>query len=1418
LTPDSVIVKCVVTELPRPRLIVSKDLGWIKRIGRWIRGLGLDPEWRSGARFQNILIDYRWLLVGFFGHSEYHPSSGDINSRCEDYTIEAIRWQLERTIHRSYAFALHALAPHHLNLQRSRDKISIMSADSRPSAPRTIMIIESTQRRGSRRNPFLPQTGRAVLLIAAMLLITACDAEMRSSGGPAAGPAALPLGARQGFVSDAQAAGTDQPNDPVLPHQTRDRDISFEHISIDRGLSQSSVNCILQDEKGFMWFGTQDGLNKYDAYGFTVYRPIPGDPNSLSHNYILSLHQDQEGDLWVGTNGGGLNRFERKTGRFVNYRYVAGDSHSLSADVVFSIYQDREGVLWIGTVGGLDRYERDQDQFKSVNKYSVRAILEDREGTLWVGTDGGGLGKLNRTTGFLSYYRNDPRDPQSLGSNFVRVIYQDRAGTLWVGTDGGGLDRFDLSTELFSHYQHDPRLSYSLANNSVQSIYEDSEGTLWIGTNGGGLNILDRDTGRFTYLQHDLNSPHSLSNDFVGPVLEDRMGTLWVGTYGGGINKIDRSKKRFTHYAAMPGSPGGPSDNLVWAIYEDGAGILWIGSNGGLDRFDRARDEWRHYQHSPDDPVSLSSNQVRAIHEDREGTLWVGTVEGYLDRFDRATERFSHYQIRGGSPYTFGGFPIRSIYEDSGGALWVGSAGVGLQQFDRSTRRFSHLPIPGGNDVRAIYQDRGGTLWIGTSNGLSGLDQQNGESVHHHHDAGAPDSLSSNFVLSIYQDRSGTLWVGTFGGGLNRYDGAQEMFTHFREQDGLPNDVVYGILEDDRGYLWLSTNRGLSRFDPQTETFVNYDVSDGLQSNEFNAGAYFKSHSGEMFFGGINGFNAFFPDQIKENPYLPPIVLTALTQEGQDITAGRVVEDINKITLHWPKNLFEFEFASLNYSQSAKNQYAYLLEGFDNDWIYVGTKRFGRYTNLPGGTYALRVIGSNNDGIWNQEGAAVTVVAVPPFWETWWFRGAIILGLALAATGGYRLRVKSIEARNRELEAQVSERTHALQQRTSELEARTGELERRRQVAEGLREILVILNSDRSLEESLGYIVAQATRLSGAEEAIVFRRGTDTPATIIAGAPGAAGGRNQAETPEIITRWFIQSMRVGQPFPVPDVRRYRAANPAVPPSTLGEHGAVLGIPLSAADEVYGGLVLFYAQERSFSDQDLELAFTFADQAALAIANAQLRDRAEQIAAEAERNRLARDLHDAVTQTLFSAGLIAEVLPTLWERDIEEGHRRLDELRELTRGALAEMRTLLLELRPSTLAEAELGDLLRQLAESFTGRARVPITTDMQGDCHLPAEVKVALYRIAQEALNNIAKHAGASNASVSLRCQDEQVELIISDDGCGFDPDKVPPDSLGLGIIKERAEAIAAESEIRSQDGNGTAIRITWRSVSGGQP
>ncbi len=786
----------------------------------------------------------------------------------------------------------------------------------------------------------------------------------------------------------------------------------FEHISIEQGLSQVSVNCIIQDKKGFMWFGTQDGLNRYNGYDFVIYRHNPDDKTTISDNYVWSIFEDRDGMIWIGTFGRGLDKFDPASGIFTHNEHNAAISNSLSHNDVRCILEDQHGILWIGTYGGgINSFDRDTKQFvhyttdnSSLSNNNVISIFEDRSGVLWIGTYGGGLNKFDRNTKKFIHYKKTPGNNQNLSSNKVMSIFEDRTGTLWVGTEESGLNKFDKETGYFERYNTENR---KLKHDDVRVIYEDRRGVLWIGTSGG-LNRLDGQTGKFIPYTKG-KSPHSLSNDDIRCIYEDPFGVFWVGTRRAGINKFYQKVDQFILYTNDASNKNSLSHNTVMSIYYDETeDMLWIGTfGGGLNKLDRSSGRFTHYMHEKTNTKSLSHDEVRAIIKDREGMLWVGTYGGGLNKFDPKTEKFTYYKNIDGKPDSLSDNYVRVIHEDRNGVLWIGTEYGGLNKMvDRKRGKFIRYTTEVSNIsddlIYCIYEDRSGVLWFGTrSSGLTKLDNsENMQFIHYKHDDKINSSISHNSVLSIYEDKHGILWVGT-DGGLNKFD-RKKTFTSFRIKDGLPNEVIYGILEDKDGNLLLSTNKGISKFTPKTKTFRNYDVEDGLQSNEFNPGAYFKNEkTGEMFFGGIEGFNAFFPEQIKDDLNPPSVVITDFFIANQPIKLQRVdkysplskpIYATDSLTLSYRQNFFSFEFAALHYASPIKNRYKYKMEGWDNDWIKTDFKnRRATYTNLPAGDYTFHVNGGNKDGIWNEKGTSIKVKILPPPWKTWWAYSLYIL-------------------------------------------------------------------------------------------------------------------------------------------------------------------------------------------------------------------------------------------------------------------------------------------------------------------------------------------------------------------------------------------------------------------------------------------
>ena len=803
-------------------------------------------------------------------------------------------------------------------------------------------------------------------------------------------------------------------------------DVSFDQIFLEEGLSQSIVKCILQDHRGFMYFGTEDGLNIYDAYSFKVLRKSEN-PNSLSYNDITALCEDKLGRLWIGTFNSGVNLYIPWKKKFIRFNYNGSNQNSLSNDNINAIVEDKEGNIWVGTDNGLNQIVKSEstdttftirrgikvsDKKYVLGNVKVLSLLIDSKGVLWVGTNNG-LSKILKENGKILYtiigYFKEPAAKNSLSDNDVRSIFEDANGNLWIGTDYGlnkisSTDR-NKTIPKFNHYLFSSSNNNSISNNEVYAISEDASGMIWIGTNGGGVNIYDIKKNNFASYRHDQLDNRSLSTDEIRSLYMDRSGIMWIGTYGSGINKVSRGAGQFYHYKHRQDDPTSLSHSIIWSFYEEGDSVLWIGTHNGLNKLDRKTNTYKYYFHIHG-KNSLSNNVVRVITPLNDGKLLIGTNGGGMDEFDPKTGYFKNWSNVSDKQNSLAQNEIRSIYRDGKGIVWIGTYGKGMDKFDPSTGIFKHfVNIPDDttslsqNYVRAIIEDEEGYLWIGTEGGgLNKFDKKSEKFIRYRAHNGDLNSLSSEYIFSIYYDASGILWLGTYGGGLNRFDTKTGLVNKYTLLDGLPSNSIYGMLKDRDGNFWISTNNGLSKYNPKENKFKNYNVKDGLQDNEFNGGSYYKTKSGEMLFGGINGFNAFYPENIKDNKYIPPVVITSFKKFNKEVNFSEQLTSIREIELPYSDNVFSFEFSALDYSAPEKNKYAYKMQGVDKDWVFVNAdQRFAAYTTLPPGKYVFYVKGSNSDGLWNEKGVKLILTIIPPFWQRLWFIifvAVLIIGIA----------------------------------------------------------------------------------------------------------------------------------------------------------------------------------------------------------------------------------------------------------------------------------------------------------------------------------------------------------------------------------------------------------------------------------------
>ncbi len=825
------------------------------------------------------------------------------------------------------------------------------------------------------------------------------------------------------------------------------QELKFAHITAEQGLSMGAVNCVLQDSRGFMWFGTQDGLNKYDGYSITVYKHNQLDSNSLANNFIYSLFEDKSGVLWIGTNGGGLDAFNLSTGKFTHYISKQNSINSLSNNNVRAIMEDKDGILWVGTDEGLNAFDRKTKKFtrylndpknpNSLSNNSAWCLLEASDGRIWIGTYGGGLNVFDKKIKAFKNYQELDSKGQLIyeNANKVRSILEDKDGIFWIGTYGEGVQIFDPKTgKYLNHLKNNPANPNSLINDRITSVTEDANGILWIGTYGGGLDQYYKKTGRFRHFYYDEKNQNSLNSNQIKYILHDKVGSIWVGTEGGGINVHFRSSSKFKYYKKRDDSNNSLITNDVFSILEDKDGILWIGTkNGGLTTLDRKTDTYVQYPH-----LSVANNKtVLSLCEDKEGVIWIGTWGGGLLSYDKRTKKATSYP-------TFipqDNATIVTIYEDKQGIIWVGTYGGGLFSYNKTNKEFFNYNSGNGltsDNIYTIFQDSNNNIWVGTEGGgVNKIDAITKKTSSYTRDE-KQNSISSNSINHIYEDFQGNIWFGTTNG-LNKLNYKTNQFTHFFEKDGLPNAYIYCILPDKNGNLWMTTNKGISKFNPNVSNidgsaFRNYDVNDGLQGLEHNQGAFYKSKStGEMFVGGVNGFNAFFPEKIIDNQNIPTVRITSYKRFGSEVEMDTLIYDKKYIELSWRQNFFSFEFVALDYQMPGKNKYSFKLEGVDENWSPASTQRYASYTELRGGDYIFRVRAANNDGIWNNDGITLYIRINPPFWQTKWFYALCVIIVIGGFWGFLKYRTSSIKRENKILEEKVEERTQELAQKNKDI-------------------------------------------------------------------------------------------------------------------------------------------------------------------------------------------------------------------------------------------------------------------------------------------------------------------------------------------------------------------------------------------------
>lgn len=840
----------------------------------------------------------------------------------------------------------------------------------------------------------------------------------------------------------------------------QNNEVVFEKLTIRDGLSHNNVYSIIQDSLGYMWFGTQDGLNRYDGQSISVFRHDPTNSNSLSTSNFGKIHQDRLGYYWFGTFGGGVDRYDPKTNTFKNYPQNPKDTNSISNNQILFIFEDQAGTLWFGTPdGGLNRYNRKTDNFtrfkndpsdpNSLNHNRAKCMCQTNDGTLWVGTLHG-LNKFNEKKGTFTHFSHDPENSNSLGANIIQNMVADKNGNIWIATYEGGLNRFDPATNTFIRFTNDPNSKNSISDNKVNCIFIDSENYIWIGTYDGGLNKFDPNTETFTHYKHNPNNPNSISSNRIEYLYEDKAKVLWIGTRGGGINKFDLKPHKFNNLTYIAGKAEGTPQYAVMAINSDKKGNVWIGTDGGgLIKYNPKEYSFTHFNKGQSKSSTISSNRIWALLFDRDSTLWVGTYLDGLFSIKYKNEKYNikQYQSVPNDPSSLSHNQVNALMEDNVGNIWIATSN-GLNKLVKQGNtikisRYYHS-VEGSNAfvdnyINSMAQDKKGRIWIGSyQGGLIEFDPKR-EKFTPHIPANIDTStfLGKIKLLTIFEDSHYNLWVGTESSGLLQYNYEKNQYLPHPNNISLSQNMINDIIEDDEENLWISSTRGISKYSLKTKSFNFYTVTDGIEGAGFNRNATHKSANGTLYFGSNAGITYFKPEQVTNNPYIPKITVTDFK------ILNHSVWDKNLMPPHFAKNeielthkdyFFSIHFASFDYTNPTKNGYKYKLEGFNDDWVEIGTNNSATFTNLNPGTYFFKVTGSNNDKIWNEKPAELKIRIVPPIWRRTWFYLLEALLITLAIFTYIKYRTRKLTRDKRILEENVTQRTLEINSKKQELE------------------------------------------------------------------------------------------------------------------------------------------------------------------------------------------------------------------------------------------------------------------------------------------------------------------------------------------------------------------------------------------------
>ncbi len=836
-------------------------------------------------------------------------------------------------------------------------------------------------------------------------------------------------------------------------------DVKFTRLTSREGLSNNSVNAVLRDSRGFLWIGTENGLNRYDGQRIKVFKPVNKDSSSISDVFIVSLAEDRNGNILIGTNAGGLSIYNPQKSNFTTLTKNSNGKLKLNDNDVRSISLDKTGRIWIGTSNGINIWDKSLD---SVIVYypniPLWKIIQDKFGNMWCATYGRGLLKYDIKLKSFHNYTHIPSQKNSISSDYLRTVFEDDDGLIWIGSDKG-LDSFDPHNEVFTNISLKEAENSIISENSITEICSDAKGGYFASSENGLYHYTPKNE-LLKVFRYDVTKPDGLPpGNLLHTVYKDNQNLLWVGTAAGGLCKMNLKLGLFGLIRKEKNESETIAGNLIRAVFEESDGIVWTGSFGeGLTRIDLKNKEFKYFLTKPKNAKRSIQSDPSAILIDSRNRLWVGSWTTGVYLFEDVSKladkkivypEFSNFQI-----HTNG--IIQDIFEDSKGRIWFGTA-LGLSVFNEDTKKFNNYPANqkdihslGDNRIQSnsIAEDRFGNFWVGTWNGLYKVTFEETEDFYHPRikkvttllkESNYKRTITDNRIISVCLDSEENLWLGTYSSGIDLIPSEHIKNNHenfscqnFSDIDGLCNNTVFAIEEDGFGNLWISTNDGLSRFNKKSKEFNNYFSTHGLQDNQFYWGA---SAAGKtnLYFGGVNGLNYFNPKSFIDDglSYNPPIVFTGFRKFGKTFETKVPFDQIKELELSYKDNYFTVEFAALDLTEPEKIQYSYKLEGFDKDWINNGNLNFASYTNLSGGKYTLLVKTSGSNRIYSATPAKLSINIVPPFWETAFFRILVIALFILAVFGFIRMRTRRIFKQKEHLEKQVISRTAELMQEIS---------------------------------------------------------------------------------------------------------------------------------------------------------------------------------------------------------------------------------------------------------------------------------------------------------------------------------------------------------------------------------------------------